>query len=217
MNTAIATRLRTAGPGLLAIAVVLCTVDGPARALAGFSQVGIYADETPTVAAVTADPGDILTIYVVLDQPHNPHVDEDCANVGCYSFRIDLSENLQLLANREATAVAPDKRPECAGVCYDLRTCFGALLPVGDDGHITLRSFVVRYLGPGPGEIRLRQPLQEILAGEMDFWYRDADQTGWMLPMYPSSGDFETPVFVVNGDQVGTVGALWGHVKASYR
>jgi len=73
---------------------------------------------------------------------------------------------------------------------------------VGDNRLITLISLDLRYLGPGPAEIRLRPPSFEILDNQMDFWYRDVEQTGWILPMNPASGSFEVPVFVVNADQV---------------
>lgn len=178
--------------------------------------VGVYSDEEMSSANVTATAGEILTVYVVLADPQNPHLrnqgNEIVDKIGCYSFTLDLSTNLELVTKASFPA-----RPICTGVCTEYRTCFDALLPVGGDRHITLRSFDLRYEGPGPAEIRLRPHSNDVIIDKMDYWYRDADLTSWILPMYPVSGSFDIPVFVINGDQVPTSNESWGSLKSTYR
>lgn len=187
-----------------------------------FNIVGVYADEDMSSAEVTAEIDDLVTIYVVLDHPYNPHRNngkgEDIDNVGCYSFILDLSTNLEVVENPGlAVSEKTAQRPNCSGVCVEYRSCYGFLAPVGENQRITLKSFVLRYTGSGPGEIRLRPPTIPAVPDEMDFWYRDPDLTGWVLPMYPVTGAFETPVFVVNGPPLPTTEHSWGRVKSLYR
>ncbi len=195
--------------------VVLVTSGGVALA-EELNLVGVYADEEMSEATATATAGDILTVYVILNDPINPHLNrpggEDVDNVGCYSFTLDLTTNLEPV--NKASFLA---KPECTGVCTEFKSCYGALIPVGDNRLITLISLDLRYLGPGPAEIRLRPPSFEILDNQMDFWYRDVEQTGWILPMNPASGSFEVPVFVVNADQVPATNENWGSLKSTYR
>ena len=180
------------------------------------NAVGVYSDEQMGAATTTAAAGDLLTVYVILADPQNPHLgdqgNQDVDNVGCYSFTLDLTTNLELVAK-----AAKPIHPDCSGVCTEYRYCFGSLVPVGADRRITLRSFDLRYLGPGPAEIRLRFPTADVIEGEMDFWYRDADLTGWILPMYPASGSSDLPVFVVNEGQVPITASSWGALKSKYR
>jgi hypothetical protein len=200
------------GLGLLVIAA------NSAIAVETENLVGIYTDELMTANTATAEPGDYLTFFVVLDNPHNPFRGgsrgEDVVQVGCYAFGLDLSTNLQFVTKDLPTA---DKRPECTGDCTYFRDCFGAQLPVESDRHITLRSFVVRYLGPGPAEIRLRPDVFELFDGKMDYWYRDPENTGWVLAMHPVTGSYELPALVINGEGVPTVAQSWGALKALYR
>jgi hypothetical protein len=181
--------------------------------------VTVSLSEATDVAETTAAPDALITVHVVLVRPRNPHLTggegAPVDNVGCYAFTLDLSPNL--VPADDGAAGPPAKQPDCSGVCYPLRTCYGSLLPVGPDDRITLRSFVLRYLGPGPGEIRLRPPALEILSGAMDYWYRDAALTGWVLPMYPAHGDHAQPLFVVRPDRVPVAAAAWGAVKVRYR
>ncbi len=180
------------------------------------NAVGVYADEQMSAVTAAAESGDILTVYVILDDPQNPHLgdrgDEAVGNIGCYSFTLDLTANLELV-DKAARPVHPD----CTGVCFEYRYCYGTLVPVGGNRHITLKSFQLRYLGSGPGEIRLRYPTVDVIEGEMDFWYRDAELTGWILPMYPASGSSDLPVFVVTEGQVPTTEESWGTLKSTYR
>ena len=200
----------------LILAFALFTVSGAGALAEELNLVGVYADEAMNEATASATAGDILTVYVVLADPINPHLNrpggEDVDNVGCYSFTLDLTTNLEPV--NKAAYIA---RPECTGVCTEFRSCYGSLIPVGSNRLITLISFDLRYLGSGPAEIRLRPPSIDVLEGQMDFWYRDAQMTGWMLPMNPASGSFEMPVFVVNGDQVATANENWGSLKSTYR
>lgn len=198
--------------------ILLVVMAGAASAVETENLVGIYTDELMTANTATAEPGDYLTFFVVLDNPRNPfrggRRGEDVIQVGCYAFGLDLSANLQFVTKDLPTA---DKRPECTGDCTYFRQCFGALLPVEADRHITLRSFVVLYLGPGPAEIRLRPDVLELVDGEMDYWYRDPENTGWVLGMYPVTGSYELPVMVINGDGVPTEAQSWGTLKSLYR
>lgn len=182
------------------------------------NQVGIYTDELMTANTAIAEPGDYLTFYVVLDNPRNRFLGgrqgEDVDRVGCYAFGLDLSTNLQFVTKDLPPS---GKRPDCTGTCTYFRNCFGALLPVESDRHITLRSFVVRYLGPGPAEIRLRPDVLEVIDDAMDYWYRDSENTSWVLGMHPVTGSYELPVMVINGEGVPTVGQSWGALKALYR
>lgn len=185
--------------------------------------VGVYGDEQMGSATATAEAGDLLTVYVVLSDPMNPHVGDEAKaeveNIGCYSFVLDLTTNLEILTPEliNSSGAAKPVIPGCIGNCTEYRTCYGFLIPVGGDRRITLTSFDLRYVGPGPAEIRLRPPTMQVLDGEMDFWYRDPQQTGWILPMYPATGDFDLPVFVVNEGQVPTAATSWGSVKSVYR
>ena len=56
-----------------------------------------------------------------------------------------------------------------------------------------------------------------VIQGEMDYWYRDDQLTGWILPMYPASGSFDLPVFVLDEGQVPVHAATWGSLKSIYR
>ncbi|MEN8005956.1 MAG: hypothetical protein ABFS42_03035 [Candidatus Krumholzibacteriota bacterium] len=195
---------------------VLGAANGDGLLAQELNAVGVYSDERMSATTVNAEAGDLLTVYVVLDNPQNPHMEDQAnslvQNVGCYSFALDLTTNLELVAK-----AAKPIRPDCTGVCTEYRNCFGFLKPVGGDRFITLTSFDLRYLGSGQAEIRLRAPEVDVIEGEMDFWYRDILQTGWILPMYPASGSFDNPVFVVNGDQVPATKASWGSLKSIYR
>ncbi len=207
-------RLRITFNLILAGALLATSVAG---ALAEeLNLVGVYADEAMNEATASATVGDILTVYVVLADPINPNLNrpggEDVDNVGCYSFTLDLTTNLEPV--NKAAYIA---KPECTGVCTEFRSCYGALIPVGSNRLITLISFELRYLGNGPAEIRLRPPSIDVLEDQMDFWYRDPEQTGWILPMNPASGSFDMPVFVVNGDQVPAANENWGSLKSTYR
>ncbi len=187
-----------------------------------FNIVGIYADEEMTTNEATAEINDLVTVYVILDRPHNPYRGgsdgEAVENVGCYSFILDFSTNLEVIDNPGLTgSTAVDKRPNCNGICVEYRNCFGGLLPVGPNLRITLKAFGLRYIGPGPGEIRLRPPTIPVVDGQMDYWYRDVEHTGWVLPMYPVTESFETPVFVVNPDALPTNKHNWGGLKSLYR
>jgi hypothetical protein len=197
----------------LILSFALIAVSGAGALAEELNLVGVYADEEMSESTATATAGDILTVYVILNDPINPHLNrpggEDVDNVGCYSFTLDLTTNLE--------PVAKAARPECTGVCTEFKSCYGALIPVGGNRLITLISLDVRYLGSGPAEIRLRPPSFEILENQMDFWYRDVEQTGWILPMNPASGSFDIPVFVVNGDQVPATNENWGSLKSTYR
>ena len=200
----------------LILAVVLGAANVSGALAQELNAVGVYADEEMIEATATAASGDILTVYVILADPQNPHLgdqgNEDVDFIGCYSFTLDMTSNLELVSK-----AAKPIHPDCTGICLEYRNCFGSLIPVGGDRHITLRSFDLRYLGPGPAEIRLRSPTVDVIEGEMDFWYRDADMTGWILPMYPASGSFDIPVFVVYEGQVPTTVASWGTLKSTYR
>jgi hypothetical protein len=200
----------------LILSFALIAVSGAGALAEELNLVGVYADEEMSESTATATAGDILTVYVILNDPINPHLNrpggEDVDNVGCYSFTLDLTTNLEPVAKAAYPA-----RPECTGVCTEFKSCYGALIPVGGNRLITLISLDVRYLGSGPAEIRLRPPSFEILENQMDFWYRDVEQTGWILPMNPASGSFDIPVFVVNGDQVPATNENWGSLKSTYR
>ncbi len=204
---------------LITCNLILAGIIGAAAGDGALAQdrnlVGVYSDEEMSGATATAEAGDLLTVYVILSYPHNPHLNrpggEEVDNVGCYSFTLDLV-NLELVTKAGYAA-----RPICTGVCTEYRTCFGALLPVGGDRRITLASFDLRYLGPGPAEIRLRPHSNDVLEDLMDYWYRDSEMTGWLLAMYPVSESFDIPVFVVNGDQVPATSENWGSLKSTYR
>ena len=201
---------------VLVLAAATATV-GSIPALAQQNNfVGVYTDEQMTANTTTVTAGDLLTVYVILSNPRNPHIGDQSnalvETIGCYSFALDMSTNLELL-DKAAKPVVPG----CLGECTEYRTCYGVLIPVGSDRHITLRSFDLRYLGAGPAEIRLRPHTVNVIEGEMDYWYRDAQLTGWVLPMYPASGSFELPVFVVDEGQVPVQAATWGSLKTIYR
>ncbi len=198
---------------LAVVATLMPLLVGTVLAVEVDNLVGIYTDGAMSANTATAEPGDYLTLYVVLHDPHNPHRNEDVAQVGCAAFGLDLSLNLEFVAKKATT---DGKQPDCTGNCTYFRSCFGAQLPVDGDRRITLRSFVVRYFGPGPAEIRLRPDVFELLDGDMDYWYRDPENTGWVLPMYPVTGSYELPAFVING-AVPTAAESWGNLKARYR
>ena len=208
--------MRLANVRYLVLACALGAVNCGGALAQELNSVGVYADEQMGAITATAAAGDLLTVYVILADPQNPHLgdqgNEAVENIGCYSFTLDLTTNLELV-DKAAKPIHPD----CTGVCTEYRYCYGSLVPVGGDRHITLRSFDLRYLGPGPGEIRLRFPTVDVIEGEMDFWYRDADLTGWILPMYAASGSSDSPVLVVNEGQMPTRASSWGTLKSTYR
>ena len=91
-------------------------ISGEIRSAKGpsLSSADIFsmADEMMSDNTATAEPGDYLTFYVVLDNPRNPFRGgsrgEDVIQVGCYAFGLDLSTNLQFVTK---DLPAADKRP----------------------------------------------------------------------------------------------------------
>ncbi len=187
----------------------------PALAL-GYNEnnIGLYITEAPTgddaeATLVAATPGG-YDIYLVLTKAYNWSLFAPINNVGGFECSLTLPDSWQI-----SEVVLP---PNVLDLNGDLAHFYCAgLIPV-TGGMATLATITIgTFDSPPPAGYVYISPYfaAPSLPGTMAI--TDADHEYVLEAAYPSSGDYDEPIFGLNMSVVPDEDLTWGDVKSLYR
>ena len=178
-------------------------------ALGQVNEIGIYTtqDANPENTSYNGAPGP-FTAYVVCSGPVNDSTGGDIAVVGGFEFRIVVPASAFLLA--------ADLPPMTTNFASSPDFLCGSNIPVAA-GNATLLTLNIGAFSGAPGSIYLTPVLNapQSVPGAMAI--TDYNDDFRISVAYPSSGDFELPVFGLWTGVVPTEDAAWGDVKSLFR
>jgi hypothetical protein len=200
--------MRTLLPAITIILVLPAVAAG--SPLAGCqSTIGMYVTESPETiedAVLDAPAGGAYTVYLVCQDPENDD-GAAIATLGGYEFELDVSGGWSFQSVVLPAGVLDFDASQEAFFC-------SGLMPVSG-GFVTLATVSLLNYTPAKGWVWIAPygPAPSI-PGHMAI--TDAGAQFALAKAYPSSGDYDRPIFGINqGAEL--VDASWSGVKALYQ
>ncbi|MHB8079290.1 MAG: hypothetical protein ACYDIE_08555 [Candidatus Krumholzibacteriia bacterium] len=191
---------------LLLVALISLTVGGEAAAQIDPDPdgIGIYADQSATVNAITAEPGVPIEAYLVLTRQSGT-----LGMIG-WEAKLVIPENVTIWGwNVPGTGWFNYGSPPEFGVAY-------AQPPLPPTPAQVLMTFIIVAADAAPAQFYITHT--SINSGGYDLpVYIDASNINIIKPLHPWPDGPTEPSFTVNGTLVATRSETWTRVKTLYR
>ncbi|PID78761.1 hypothetical protein CSA17_06085 [bacterium DOLJORAL78_65_58] len=192
---------------LLAPAAGFAQLDLTAR-----NQIGIYTDADCTSASVDLTSVGMLDAYIVVTNPYSNERDEPVSALTGYELGLTIpGDNAGFLQILSMNIAVPGLN---IGNSTNHLVGFGSpALVVDNKLHVSTLSLF--YSGSGQDvAIHMTTATPASIEGVMCLLEAVTED---LIPVYPSSGSFENPVFAINASVTATDVTSFDNIKAMYR